>query len=450
MAKKEVPFSLEAEEGVIWSILLDGVSWYWRVRDILTISSFYIKEHQLIWEAIEFLSKEKKPIDILTVRTYLDDRNMLEQAWWNSKLISLTESLFTTANVEQYAKVVRNKFLLRNVIKAGNELTTLWQNEEANIEDVFSSIWQTFQKLSSMHTIKSLTTISDDVEAYQAFLEERSWKEVFWWSWWSAFKWLDENTDWIQRKKTYRLWANSNVGKTQFAYNVIINLLKQGAKVAFFTLENERVTTLNYLLANLQGENSRKLVRGEAKPDLDLLYPYRDLLSIIDDVNSIESIFTRVEKMKPDVVVLDYIWLVRVKGATTEGKYADYAERIPSFAKDNNLSWIDLSNLPKNADDEQIKLYWEFFGSSILRNNLDVGIHFTYHKPFYEWKEGMIKEKIMNPTQIAALHSKQVLDVRITKNRLWPTAIEKPYVVSFDKGGRFAEASDVERQSWWF
>lgn len=105
-----------------------------------------------------------------------------------------------------------------------------------------------------------------------------------------------------------------------------------------------------------------------------------------------------------------------MKGATTEGKFAEYAERIPSIAKQNNLSWIDLSNLPKNADDDTIRLYGEFFGSSALRNNLDVGIHLTYYKPFYTWKDET--KKMRTKEQDNVLHTKQVLNLMITKNRL--------------------------------
>ena len=138
-----------------------------------------------------------------------------------------------------------------------------------------------------MSVDKGSRTIDEDIFSYQEWLLERQGKSVFGYSWGESLKWLDESTDGIQRKKTYRIGANSNVGKTQLVYNIIVSLLKQGARVAFFTLENERVTTLNYILANLQGENSRDLVRGDVKADIDMLVPYLNLLTIIDDTNDI-------------------------------------------------------------------------------------------------------------------------------------------------------------------
>lgn len=117
MAKKTIPFSAESEEAVLGSVLLDSKGMF-LVNDMLSPSSFHLRENQIIWEAIDYLYNEKKPIDILTVRTYLDDRNLMEQAGGNAKLIALTDGVFSAHNVEQYAKTVRSKHIRRQIIQA--------------------------------------------------------------------------------------------------------------------------------------------------------------------------------------------------------------------------------------------------------------------------------------------------------------------------------------------
>ena len=92
----------------------------------------------MVYEAISFLKNEAKPIDLLTVRTYLDDRDLLEQVGGNEKLISLTDSIFTSANIEQYAKIVRNKFLRRQAIQAASSIDRMARDDEATNDDVFS------------------------------------------------------------------------------------------------------------------------------------------------------------------------------------------------------------------------------------------------------------------------------------------------------------------------
>lgn len=446
MAKKVVPFSKEAEEGVIGSILVGGEKVAKEVAENISPAFFHLPENRPIAEAIEFLVAENKPIDLVTVREYLDDRNTLESVWGQARLIALSEGVFTVHNASQYAKTIKNKYILRSAIKASNMIESLAIDEELPISDVIDSIGEITKKLTGLHSSSFISTIDKDIELYQEAIEKWQGKEIFDWSWWSRFKWLDENTDGIQRKKTYRIGAKSNVGKTTFIYNVICSLLTQKAKVMFFTLENEKETTINYLLSCLQGVNSRHLKNGTTKADIDLLFPYRDNLVIVDDDNSLSGIFKKIEKYKPDVVFLDYIGLVEIKGQTEESKYASYAAKVPQFVKDNNISWIDLSNLSINADDESIKESGQFFWASQLKNNLDVGIHITYHKPFYEYREG--EKDILTEQQLKMLHNKQVLDMKITKNRLWPVGVEKAYMTEYDKGGRFREVTQEDKNSW--
>lgn len=147
------------------------------------------------------------------------------------------------------------------------------------------------------------------------------------------------------------------MGKTQMGcYNLIPNLLKQGAKVAFFTLENDMATTINNLIANMQGVDNNALMDGTVKANLDLLYPYKDSLSIIEDTKDLHKIFKTIRDIKPDVVVLDYIGLIKMKGVDNKEKFTLYSEEVQGFAKEQNISWIDLSNLRMGDEDEPRKI----------------------------------------------------------------------------------------------
>jgi hypothetical protein len=98
-------------------------------------------------------------------------------------------------------------------------------------------------------------------------------------------------------------------------------------------------------------------------------------------------------EFNPDVVILDYIGLMSIKGFTEEQKYTEYAIQVQRFVKATQVSWIDLSNLPtqlQSADD--IKLNPQFFGSTFLRNNTDVGIHILPDKEYYNLREKVLKE----------------------------------------------------------
>lgn len=386
-------------------------------------------DHKRLFTALCKMKEEGSPVTMLS----------LAQESSQPLVLSLYErpvSQQDYARLEAYLKEASNR---RKAKAAGESLIRL--AEHAPIDEAIEAHVQTLKGLSAKKAKGQ--GLDEEIFQYQEWLEERS-KPGSSWSWGPSFQWLDQHTDGIQKKKTYRIGANSNVGKTQFVYNVILALLAQGARVTFYTLENEKPTTLNYLLSNMMGVNSRELAKGRHAPQWDLLDPITPLLTIVDDLTEIGQIMQHCEKHTPDVVFLDYIGLCRVKGATTDSKYAEYAERIPPFVKRLGISWVDLSNLPKNSDDELIKLHGEFFGSSLLKNNLDVGIHFTYNKKFYEWKNEQGK------ALPASMHTKQVLDLRLTKNRLGPVGLETTYVLDFDKGGRWRQATPEEETRWSF
>lgn len=143
------------------------------------------------------------------------------------------------------------------------------------------------------------------VKATQEYLAERCGKELFGYSWGPKFGFLDKYTKGIQKGRTYRIGAVSNLGKTQFAYNICVSLMEQGKKVAFFTLENDRPFTVTNVMANAMGVNSHKVEDGSVNADFSVLD--KGELVIIDDTYELGKVFAKVMELKPDVVILDYV-----------------------------------------------------------------------------------------------------------------------------------------------
>jgi len=121
MLSKIPPHSVEAERGVLGSILIDkdGII---QISDLITPEDFYDPNNGLIFRAMLDLLLHNRPIDILTVSELLDDRKQLEVVGGNVYIIDLTNSVFTSANIYQYAQIVKNKSILRRLIKSGNDI----------------------------------------------------------------------------------------------------------------------------------------------------------------------------------------------------------------------------------------------------------------------------------------------------------------------------------------
>ena len=132
---KVPPHSIEAEQSVLWSILIDK-DWLIVIWDMLKETDFYSEANSKIYEVIMELYKANKAIDLITVKEKLDDKNLLDKIWWISYLTDLTEIVPTTANIFEYASIVKNKSVLRNLLKAWNKIIWYGYDEDKPINEL--------------------------------------------------------------------------------------------------------------------------------------------------------------------------------------------------------------------------------------------------------------------------------------------------------------------------
>jgi replicative DNA helicase len=115
------PHSIDAERSVLGSILIDkdGII---QVANLLAREDFYDPSHAIVYDAMIDLFSRNRPIDSVTVREVIDDKKQLEGIGGNAFLAELMSSVFTSANIYQYAQIIKNKSVLRKLIRAGNEI----------------------------------------------------------------------------------------------------------------------------------------------------------------------------------------------------------------------------------------------------------------------------------------------------------------------------------------
>jgi len=98
-------------------------------------------------------------------------------------LTSFTNAIFTTGNVKNYAKIVKNKWIRRSVLQAGQEISSYGLEVDTNIEDIFTSVLNTSKKVLALNTSGSTFNLEDDILPYQQFLETNKGKKLFGYSW---------------------------------------------------------------------------------------------------------------------------------------------------------------------------------------------------------------------------------------------------------------------------
>ena len=158
-------------------------------------------------------------------------------------------------------------------------------------------------------------------------------------------------------------------------------------KVLFVSLENDIPTTYAKLLSSVQGVNNRDIEQGKTAPNIEWLRKYKDKLVLTDQLFDLAVIHREIKKVKPDVVILDYIGLVNMQRVATKEVFSEYAKKTKEFVqKNNNIAYIDLSNLNTGEGEEDIRRNKKFNGSADLRNNADFGLWLFHYKPFYEYR----------------------------------------------------------------
>lgn len=412
----------------------DDVMW-------ITEDNLHLLPHKLIFKHIKKMLEWGEPIDMMTIRESLSNTNELEAIGGNQSLIDIVETQHSLDSMAYYVWKIRQESRRIETVKIATQIMRAWENGNVESADV---IWFADKLLSLNNLESSAYSLGSIIEDTMWYIESRQGKELFWWSFGTNLKFLDQYTKGIQKWRTYRIGAVSNLGKSQLSYNIIVNLLEQDAKVAFFTLENEKSFTVTNIMANRERVNSNSIVSWEAKVDFWWLDRYADKFFLIDEEYELSKIFARILQIKPDVVVLDYIGLVSMNKVSDDEVYTKYAKAVQAFVKRTGISLIDLSNLPKDADEDNIRTYGWYFGSSFLRNNTDVGIHLFRYKPFYEWRKS--SWLVMDD----AIRNVQVVTMLISKNRIWTAWVEQVFKLDFNKGGLFTPATDKEIDMWNF
>ena len=439
---KPLPSSIDIERSIIWCFLIDNES----VNGFLEhsdITHFYDWNLKHLAEKAIMMVMEWAELDIVTFKEAIKEET-LNKLGGISFLMELTETVQYTKNITQYAKQLAELYKKRSVIKEWIRMQEIGYNStdlETDIGEVYNTINNTLSQGKS-HT----TSLTDNIESVKAFIEKNKGKSLIWWSW--GLGWLDWVTKWIQKSKTYRIGAPSWVGKTNLMYQTIRSLLEQWAKVMFVSLENSIESTTIKLMSSMQWVNPNLISQWLIEPDYSLLEKYKDNFILTDKLFNLSQIKRQVSKIKPDVVILDYIWLVNINWCDEKSLYNKYADEVKEYIQNNkDIAWIDLSNLNKDDDEERIRQHKGFNWSAKLRNNTDVSIHMFWFEPFYEYKKDIIENWVDDNIK-NTLNKKQVLTFLVSKNRDGVDWVESQFWIDFDKGINYKEIDRETIKKW--
>ncbi|WP_017712740.1 replicative DNA helicase [Prochlorothrix hollandica] len=418
------PQIVEAEEAILGSILLDPDA-ITRIAERLKPEAFYISAHQEIYRMALRLSAQGKPTDLTTLAAWLQDEGKLDKVGGQGRLAQLVDRTISTANVDQYAELVLDKYLRRQLIQGGNEIIRLGYDTRQPLEQVLDKAQQqVFNIAQHRPQGKGLTATSSILTTTFNEIEQRSTgKEASGIA--CNFYDLDAMTQGFQRSDLVIVAGRPSMGKTSFVLNIarsIAFIHKQA--VCVFSLEMSKEQLIYRLLSSESGIESGRLRTGRVREDeWSILGRGINTLSelpiFIDDTPDLTVMDMRSKarrlssehNMQLGLVLIDYLQLM--EGVNPDNRVQELSKitrALKGMARELNVPVITLSQLSRGVESRTNKrpMMSDLRESGSIEQDADL-IIMLYRDEYY------------NPDT----PDRGITEVIITKHRNGPTGTVK-------------------------
>ncbi len=401
------PHSIEAEEGVLGGILVDNVS-IDRAVEILLPEDFYRESHRKIMKAYLELNGRAEAIDLITVSDYLKGRNELEEVGGATYLAELSERVPTAANVAQYARIVKDKAVLRALIRTMNDISVRSFQAPGDVEAFLDEAEQSVFEIAERKTRPSFFRVRDIVVESMKAVEQLYEKRELITGVPSGFIDLDKKTAGLQPGDLIIVAGRPSMGKTALALNIAQYAAQEsGHGVALFSLEMGKEQLVFRMLCSEARVDQSKVRAGfAAERDYPKLAIAADRLSdapiFIDDTPSLGILELRAKARRLSrerdidlgMVIVDYLQLMR--GPSTDNREQEISaisRSLKALAKELQVPVIALSQLNRQVEQRADKrpVMADLRESGAIEQDADV-IMFLYRDWVYNPKNADERE----------------------------------------------------------
>lgn len=426
MGNKEIrvpPQNIEAEKSVLGSMLIDDEAIGLAI-EALSSEWFYEISHQKIYQSIVSLYNSRKKVDLITLSDKLKSDGELESIGGVTYLSSLIDFVSTSANIEHYAQIVKEKGILRKLIRNSTQIISDSYEAKGNVEDIVDSaeklifeIANLKQKQQSFH-IKDL--VKDSIETLDKLYQRKEHITGVP----SGFTKFDSMTSGLQRSDLIILAGRPSMGKSALAVSIAATVgIKNKKAVALFSLEMSKEQMVQRLLCMEARVDAHKVRSGFlAASDWPKLTAAAGKLSdsaiFIDDTPAISALELRAKarrlKANYDIqlIVLDYLQLMRGNSHSDnrQQEISEISRSIKALARELDVPVIALSQLSRAVESRQDKRpqLSDLRESGAIEQDADLVVL-------------LMREEYYNPTE----ENKGVADVIIAKQRNGPVGTVK-------------------------
>jgi len=420
--EKYLPHNFLAEKIILSSLLVSSEAIEICLRT-LTIKTFYFKNHQEIYQAILVMYRKKIPIDIITLNTFLQDNGLLEKIGGIKVLIELVNQVPNLVYLEDYIRLIQDKFIRRSLIKFGYEAINSGYITSLSLEDILNTLeTQLFNLTNEVRSNQVLSSVDLFSNLFLELKQKSFQSTVAGLS--SGFYDLDSFTQGFQKSDLIIVAGRPSMGKTALCLNIALNVVKASKlPVLFFSLEMSKEQLAYRMLAMDTLINPNRLRNGNLYKDdwIKLNTAIKNLSSLplfIDDTPnvSVQDIRSKIKKIIFEhkdigIIVIDYLQLMQNSKSRIENRVQELSQitrSLKNLAREFKVPIIALSQLSRSVESRVTKrpILSDLRDSGSIEQDADL-VLMLYRKSYYA-------QNMNNPTDF------DITELIITKQRNGP------------------------------
>jgi len=357
------PQSLEAEESVLGGILLNGQA-IDQVVEIMGVEDFYREVHKKIFIAMMSLTERGEPIDLITLTDALKNRDELQVVGGATYLAELSEKVPSAANISFYARIVKEKAVLRSLINVSGEIVSRCYNGEEHVEQFLDEAERLIFDVSEKRVRPAFSKVGDMIMDTIKTIEQLYERKELVTGVPTGFPDLDQKTAGLQPADLVIIAARPSMGKTAFVLNIAQYIaLQTDMAVGIFSLEMAKEQlVMRMLCAEARVDNAKVRAGYLGERDFPRLAMAAGRLAeapiYIDDTpgQNILELRAKARRLKREanlgIIVIDYLQLMR--GLTAQEnrtqELAEISRSLKALAKELEVPVVALSQLNRQVE----------------------------------------------------------------------------------------------------
>jgi len=424
------PQAIEVEQAVLGAMLLEPGA-IPIVEELLKPEYFYEEKHKIIYEAMQYLSRNNSPVDTITLFEELKKNGKLEKAGGAVYISQLVQDISSAANVEYHARIVLEKWILRKLITTSIEIASKAYQGDEDVFELMDKAESTIFSITQESFKESYKSMDKAMKEALEYIEAIHSHDISTFSIPSGYQALDELLGGFQKSDLIIIAARPSMGKTAFALSIARNAaIDHNASIAIFSLEMSTLQLTTRLISAEAKIDAHKIRTGRFKASegsrisrtADKL---RNAKIFIDDspAQTILEIRAKARRLKAEknigLIIIDYLQLIDVEGkrkdASREREISVISRSLKALAKELNIPVIALSQLNRAVEmrHEKRPMLSDLRESGSIEQDADV-VLLLYRPEVY----GLTADKEGNPTE-------GIAEIIVGKQRNGPTDVVK-------------------------